>query len=90
MATAETSIGLLSESDHRLQLRRAVIASTIRSHDRMVRFPALQHRDRAAIRQALFPRIGPVYRGMRSPTTQTRTFPRNTTKSGRLERAPTD
>jgi hypothetical protein len=29
MATAETSIGLLSESDHRLQLRRAVIASTV-------------------------------------------------------------
>jgi MFS family permease len=48
-----TSIGIashpLSESDHRAQLRRAVIASTGGHDHRMVRFPALRHRPQGAL-----------------------------------------
>src|SRR5512132_976783 len=56
-----TEASRLSESEHQVQLRRAVIASTIGTAI-VVRLLSLQHDDRASLREAVLPAIGAARR----------------------------
>jgi hypothetical protein len=66
MAATDILSGPLSYSEHRAQLRKAVIASTVGTTIEMVRFPTLQRRHRLGLRQGLLSPIRPARRRVAS------------------------